>query len=219
MSHPFGTFNTPTGSGASPRLGGRGTHDERRGPWRTTAETLVDSDVDVKNERSPASAHLRIEQLREIGLFGGLSDGVLTAMLDGLTVGRVGADEAVFDEGERAREMYVVIDGALALNKRSASGAESRIATVGPGDWTGEMSILDVMPRSCSARATRDSLLLVLSAKDLDRLYRADLGAYAMFVMNLARELSRRLRRADAIVADVAAALGANAPRDEEPSR
>jgi CRP/FNR family cyclic AMP-dependent transcriptional regulator len=160
------------------------------------------------NERSPASAHLRVEQLREIGLFGGLSDGALTSLLDALSVLRAAEGEEVFSEGARGREMYVVLEGRLALFKRSSGGVETRIATVEVGDWSGEMSLLDVMPRSVSARAAQASRLLVLSSKDLDRLYRADLGAYAMLVMNLARELSRRLRRADALVADVTAASG-----------
>ena len=115
--------------------------------------------------------------------------------------------------------MYVVLEGRLALSKRSSSGVETRIATVEVGDWTGEMSILDVMPRSVSARAAAPSLLLVLSAKDLDRLYRADLGAYAMLVMNLARELSRRMRRADALVADVTAAIGRGEPPADPTTR
>jgi CRP-like cAMP-binding protein len=69
------------------------------------------------------------------------------------------------------------------------------------------MSILDVMPRSASVRALAPSLLLIVSATDLDKLYRRDLQAYAMVVMNIARELSRRLRVADGIVAGVVATV------------
>jgi CRP-like cAMP-binding protein len=69
------------------------------------------------------------------------------------------------------------------------------------------MSILDVMPRSASVRALAPSLLVVISASDLDKLYRRDVASYAMVLMNMARELSRRLRVADGIVANVVATV------------
>ncbi|MEO1087927.1 MAG: hypothetical protein AAFY88_27145 [Acidobacteriota bacterium] len=46
--------------------------------------------------------------------------------------------------------------------------------------------------------------MLLLSAEDVDRLlYRKDLKSYTLLIMNIARELSRRLRVADGILADL----------------
>jgi CRP-like cAMP-binding protein len=67
------------------------------------------------------------------------------------------------------------------------------------------MSIVDVQPRSASIRALAPSSLLRLTTYDLDQLYRQDLKAYAIIVLNLARELSRRLRVADGVLADLIA--------------
>jgi CRP-like cAMP-binding protein len=64
------------------------------------------------------------------------------------------------------------------------------------------MSILDVQPRSASVRVLAPSRILKISASDLDALYRHDVKAYAIIVLNVARELSRRLRVADGIIAD-----------------
>ena len=108
----------------------------------------------------------------------------------------------VFREGESAREMYVLINGEMEVLKRSHEGVDARVALLGPGDWFGEMSILDVQPRSATVRALAPSRLLRLSASDLDALYRYDIKSYAIIVLNLARELSRRLRVADGILAD-----------------
>jgi CRP-like cAMP-binding protein len=79
---------------------------------------------------------------------------------------------------------------------------------LGPGDWFGEMAILGIQPRSASVRALAPSLLLSMGTEQVDRLlYRADLKDYALLVMNIARELSRRLRVADRLIARGSAAM------------
>jgi len=77
------------------------------------------------------------------------------------------------------------------------------VALLGPSDWFGEMSIVDIQPRSATVRALAPSRLLRITAADLDALYRYDLRSYSLIVLNLARELSRRLRVADGILADL----------------
>jgi CRP-like cAMP-binding protein len=79
------------------------------------------------------------------------------------------------------------------------------VAVFGPGDWFGDMSILDVMPRSATVRSVAPSRVLKMSASDLEALYRRDLKAYAIVVLNIAREMSRRLRVADGILAEMMA--------------
>ncbi len=98
--------------------------------------------------------------------------------------------------------MFVVINGEMEVLKRSQSGIDARVALLGPGDWFGEMSILDVQPRSATVRVLAPARLLRISAIDLDALYRHDTKAYAIIVLNIARELSRRLRVADGLLAD-----------------
>ncbi len=148
------------------------------------------------------SAKVDASELRAIGLFGALSDEVLAHLAGSLTVSTPDAGTMVFREGESAREMYVLINGEMEVLKRSHEGVDARVALLGPGDWFGEMSILDVQPRSATVRALAPSRLLRLSASDLDALYRYDIKSYAIIVLNLARELSRRLRVADGILAD-----------------
>lgn len=142
--------------------------------------------------------------LREIGLFGGLDDETLSMLASELPIERVMVGTRVVNEGDPAREMFVVVDGELEVLKKSRSGSEVRVAMLGPSSWFGEMSILDVQPRSASVRALAPSRVMRISAESVDRLlYRRDLKAYALFVMNIARELSRRLRVADGILAQL----------------
>lgn len=143
-----------------------------------------------------------IDDLRRVGLFGAVSDDVLEFLTQKLTVLSPSAGDVVFREGEAARDMFVVMSGEAEVVKKSQSGLDARVALLGPGDWFGEMSILDVQPRSASVRVLAPSRVLKISASDLDALYRHDVKAYAIIVLNVARELSRRLRVADGIIAD-----------------
>jgi CRP-like cAMP-binding protein len=150
---------------------------------------------------------LSTDRMREIGLFGALSDEVLKMLATQLKQVRVSAGSTIFTEGDTAREMYVVLDGEVEVLKSSKKGRVQRVALLGPNDTFGEMSIIDVQPRSATVRAVAPVHLLRVAAEDLDALYRHDLKAYALITLNLARELSRRLRVTDRILADIAASV------------
>lgn len=153
---------------------------------------------------SSASANaIGPSELRNIGLFGALSDDVLDYLSTLLTVEVPPAGATLFREGDDANAMFVVINGEVEVLKRSKRSTEARVAVLGPGDWFGEMSIVDIQPRSATVRALAPSRLLRVSSADLDALYRHDLRSYAIIILNLARELSRRLRVADGILADL----------------
>jgi CRP/FNR family transcriptional regulator, cyclic AMP receptor protein len=144
-------------------------------------------------------------ELRNIGLFGALSDDVLGVLSGMLTVVIPEIGEVIFREGDEGNAMYVVLNGEVEVTKASRNGVDARVAMLGPGDWFGEMSIVDIQPRSATVRAIAPARLVRISAADLDSLYRHDVRSYAIVVLNLARELSRRLRVADGILADLIA--------------
>lgn len=148
-----------------------------------------------------------IQELADIGLFGGLDHSTLAEFVQRLPVLKLQPGEVVFREGETGRELFVLLQGEMEVVKNSKSQRESRVAIFGPGDWFGEMSILDIMPRSATVRALAPARVLKMSAHDLEALYRRDLKAYSIVVLNIAREMSRRLRVADGILADVMANL------------
>lgn len=146
--------------------------------------------------------------LRDIGLFGGISDTTLDLLAAELPQRRAEPGSTVVAEGDIATDMYIVIAGELEVVKRALDGSTVRVAMLGPGDWFGEMTVLDVQPRSASVRALAPSLLLTMGAEHVERLlYRNDIKDYALLIMNIARELSRRLRVADGILAQFFVAM------------
>lgn len=156
----------------------------------------------------PPTPKLTASHLADIGLFGGLSQETLEVLASSIPASRVEAGEMVVEEGDTSTQMFVVIAGELEVIKRGQSGGDVRVAVLGPGDWFGEMSIIDVQPRSASVRAVAPTLALSITADHVENLlYRRDVKDYALFIMNIARELSRRLRVADGILAQFYAAL------------
>jgi CRP/FNR family cyclic AMP-dependent transcriptional regulator len=146
-----------------------------------------------------------IAQLRDVGLFGALSDEFLEHLVTTLTVLRILPGDSIFKEGDPAREMYVVLDGELEVVKKSRRGRETRVAILGPNDGFGEMSIIDMQPRSATVRALGPTRLLRISTEEMDALYRHDLKSYTLIVLNIARDLSRRLRVTDGLLAEFTA--------------
>lgn len=160
----------------------------------------------MSSAKPPAQrGSLTAAQLREVGLFGALSDEFLDHLVDTLSVKNILAGETVFREGDPAREMYVVLDGEIEVLKKSRRGRETRVAILGPNDCFGEMSIIDMQQRSATVRALGPARVLKISTEEMDALYRHDLKSYTLIILNIARDLSRRLRVTDGLLADFTA--------------
>ena len=147
------------------------------------------------------------QRLADIGVFGGLSDEARGFFIETCKFVELSVGEIAFREGDPGREMFVLLSGELEVLKKSRRGRDTRVAILGPSDCFGEMSVIDLQPRSATLRALAPTRLLRVSAEDLDLLYRTDLKSYALLVLNIARDLSRRLRVADGLVAQVTATM------------
>ena len=145
--------------------------------------------------------------LAQIPIFGGLPDLVLGRIVDLAREIQVPAGGLVFAEGEPARSMFIVRQGELEICKRGRDGTEFCLATLQRGDCVGEMSLIDIQPRSATARAVGEATLCVIDQQEIAKLYQTDLEVYTLLVLNIAREISRRLRRADQVLVDAGLAV------------
>jgi CRP/FNR family transcriptional regulator, cyclic AMP receptor protein len=146
--------------------------------------------------------------LRELSLFAGLRDEVTESIGGYARRIEVSDGEVLFREGEPAKEMLVVREGHLDVVKNAAGGGEACIARLGPGDVVGEMALIDIQPRSAAVRAHGQAAVIALDAADLASVYREDKQAYTLLVLNISREISLRLRRLDATLANILVELG-----------
>ena len=129
--------------------------------------------------------------------FGGLSDASLYLLLSMLVERRFEIGATVVAEGEPGRSMFVVYVGQLVVNKLGDSGKVIRMTDLGPGDFFGEMTLIEMQNRSATVVAESPAVLYELTARQLYSYYKADVHAYVTVLQNISRELCRRLRRAD----------------------
>lgn len=142
--------------------------------------------------------------LQQQPLFGGVDDQAMGRILPLLREMNFAAGEVIVHEGEDGDSLFVICRGSVEILKSSdpADGqAGKRIATLGVGDVFGEMELIDMQRRSASVRALEPVSALALSNGDLFRIYESDLPTFALIVLNLAREVSRRLRCIDEVAA------------------
>ena len=129
--------------------------------------------------------------------FGGLPDLSIDLLMSMLVERRFEAGSTVVAEGEPGRSMFIVKSGRLAVSKRTNSGRVIPISVLQPGDFFGEMTLIEMQNRSATVVADAPTVLYELTAKNLYACYKADIHAYVIVLQNINRELCRRLRRAD----------------------
>jgi CRP/FNR family transcriptional regulator, cyclic AMP receptor protein len=144
-----------------------------------------------------------IEFLGTLSMFAGLRAEVLARIAERAERIDVVEDGLLFREGEPAKEMAVVLSGKLEVRKRAHNGVDACIATLGPGDVVGEMSLFDIQPRSADVWAYAPVSMMLLRHGALGELYRHDPQSYTLLVLNIAREISIRLRRLDEAMANI----------------
>jgi len=135
--------------------------------------------------------------------FGGLSDASLDRLISMLVERRFDAGATVVAEGEEGHSMYIVHSGELAVSKRAESGHVFRMTRLGPGDFFGEMTLIEMQNRSATVVAETPTVLYELTAQKLYTCYKTDIHAYVIVLQNINRELCRRLRRADHRIAEL----------------
>jgi CRP-like cAMP-binding protein len=104
--------------------------------------------------------------------------------------------EVIFEEGSYGDEMYIVHSGLVKLVKQS-TGPEMVIATIPPGEFFGEMALVDNAPRSVSAVASADQTRLLALDRDKFLFLVSHQPAFALTVMHVLcqriREMNERL--------------------------
>ena len=138
----------------------------------------------------------RARLLKEVPVFGGLSEETIQFILDRATHLEIRKGEFLFQEGEHTASMFVMETGKIAILKR-AKEHQYLLRDMVAGDCIGEMALFDFLPRSASAFVLEDARLIEISSAILMDVYNFDLEQFALIQMNMGREVTRRLRVAD----------------------
>ena len=95
-------------------------------------------------------------------------------------------------EGSFSNKLRFILEGNVAVVKNGLILTE-----LGEGDVFGEMEVLDVGPVEATIKSIIPTSVIALSVDALGEIFENELEIYAFLMMNLARDLSRRLRRMD----------------------
>jgi CRP/FNR family transcriptional regulator, cyclic AMP receptor protein len=97
--------------------------------------------------------------------------------------------EYIFREGESGTEMFVIQEGQVSVTKRVGS-QDIHLVTLGRGDFLGEMSLLEGLPRTADAQAIGPTKVLAIGQGGLLMRIRRD----PTFALELLNRLSGRVR-------------------------
>jgi CRP-like cAMP-binding protein len=148
---------------------------------------------------------ISLKFLRTHSLFGGLSDTDLKAVRGLLRQKSFSRGDVIIHEGEPGDSLYFIHKGAVEVLKKASRRAGAplkRLAVLSEGATFGEMELIDVQPRAATVRAIRDTETLTLRNSDLYRISKINTKGFTIIIMNLAREISRRLREMDDRIAN-----------------
>jgi len=130
--------------------------------------------------------------LRRYSLFDGLEKDQIEFMLPLMDHEVFEAGMDIIVEGSLSNKLRVILEGQVAVVKNGII-----LMTLEEGDVFGEMEVLDVGPVEATIRTVSPTSVIALSIDALGEIYESDLTIYSFLLMNLARDLSRRLRRMD----------------------
>lgn len=133
--------------------------------------------------------------LRSLELFADLKSGEMGALVHALHARTYRPGEVVFVEGDIGRALFILESGKVELTRRGADGRAVVLYTLKPGEFFGEMALLESLPRSATATAVENTRLHLLYRTKLDALLQSEPRIGVSIMSHLARLLSARLRR------------------------
>lgn len=135
-----------------------------------------------------------IEILKQVRFFDTLDENELKEVLSVSTKVEKSAGEILFEEGDAGNEFYVIMSGAVRISKKIPGIGEEALVVLRPGDYFGEMALIEGAPRSADAIIHEDAALLSIAKGDLEKLMDKDKALGYKLLWKFVGTLSARLR-------------------------
>lgn len=132
----------------------------------------------------------KLKILKNITLFNNVSDDVILKFVETVHEKVYSAGELIFIENSEDTFLYLIVDGTIKITKKTTHEIESAIGIFHPGDFFGELELIDGLPRSATATSLTDSILLLLNEDDFNKI----ISSSPQAAHNVLQTLSLRLR-------------------------
>lgn len=131
----------------------------------------------------------KTDHLSQVQLFSACTNRELSHIAQACDEVTVKAGTVLVEEGTVGHEFYLIIDGQAAVERGG-----QQVATLGPGQYFGELALLDGAPRNATVRAASDMTLILLGQRE----FAALLDSWPTVAHKLLTQMAKRLRQADA---------------------
>lgn len=135
--------------------------------------------------------------LNMIPILGGLTEKQLYTVFRNLEKVSYKKNEIIFEEGDTPSHIYIVRSGRVKIVKKLKSPSPLEWIEIQLGQSFGESALIGIEPHTASAIAMEATELIVLSSKGLRTIHKEDMELFCMIILNIARELSRRLNQTE----------------------
>jgi len=149
-----------------------------------------------------------LDFLKKVHLFESLSVAELEKIEKISRMEAFAKSDVIFKEGEPGDRCYVITNGDVRISKFIPNIGEEALAVLKPGDYFGEMALIDRFPRSAHAIANTDVALLAINKTDLDKILIMDRELGYKLLWAFTKTLSKRLRETNEKMAGFLAMSG-----------
>ena len=136
-----------------------------------------------------------IEVLQQVALFQGLKKRQLSNLARGFVERSCATDEVIIAQGRTGYGFFIVISGKAEAYRELADGTKVVVNTFGPGDFFGEMALLDDGPRTATVAATEATECLILPHENFIGLLKRDAEMAVAILVELARRFRMTMDR------------------------
>ncbi|MDX6234867.1 MAG: family transcriptional regulator, cyclic receptor protein [Nocardioidaceae bacterium] len=156
----------------------------------TQAQTIGDLYLNAQNKKSGSAGDTDwTDVLAEVPLFSNLSARHVRNLAKLAKIQRLAAFTQIVRQGESGDAFFLILDGTAVVRPPG-----KRVVKLGPGDFFGELALLDDSPRSATVEAQEDILLARIGRRDFTRM----LDKEPKVAVALLRTLTARLRASEA---------------------
>jgi CRP/FNR family cyclic AMP-dependent transcriptional regulator len=137
------------------------------------------------------------DALSQVYLFRELTPSEMDILISISTEKRVKKDEVVFKENATGDAFYLIVSGSVRISTIVPGVGEEALTILREGEYFGEMALIDDAPRSASAIANDDTILLMIGKDDFRKLLAQETGIAYKLLWVFTKTLSARLRKTD----------------------
>jgi CRP-like cAMP-binding protein len=131
--------------------------------------------------------------MRRVKILATMNDDQLLKFAEFMDVEKIPQWSVIVKQGDPGDTMYLILDGELRV-RIYVKGKETILATLGVGEFFGDISLFDHGPRSADVVANKESLVLKITAKAFDELAKAAPELATPFLRAVGQTLSARIR-------------------------